>query len=162
MTHAEQIRDCILYDTDPRFTLKINRYGCRVFALLAIPQFVTGRCLTVQQTLDIVKLGRRTKSVIINKKMRCGKEEHLLIDWAFNALGARRTGWQVGWDPEHITTRTWQYMIGHWETAGADGHFTLFDRGHKEIYDPHDADQAGYKIDKRRITQRLLYATKET
>ena len=161
MTHADKIQDCILHDTDPRFTPEINRYGCRVFTLLAIPQFVAGKCLSVKQILDIVERAREVPYVIVTDTMRCGADEHWLINEGFRALGVRRAGRQVGWEPEHILTREWEYMIRHWETAGADGHFTLFDRGQKEIYDPHNADQAGYKIEKRRITRRLLYATRE-
>ena len=161
MTHAKQIKDCILHDTDPRFTPAINRYGCRVFVLLAIPQFVVGKCLSVAQVLDIIERGRQVPYVIVTDTMMCGADEHWLINEAFRVLGVQRVGRQVGWEPKHIIGREWQYMVGHWATAGADGHFTLFDRGQKEIYDPHDAEQAGYKIDKRRIVRRLLYATRE-
>ncbi len=155
------IRDCLLYQTDPHFHYEVNRYGCRVFALIAIPQFVVGRCLDHEQVLNIIAHGRATDGVIVTETMRTGAEEHHLINWAFEALGDKRTARQVGWDPEHLTTRTWEYMIGHWETAGADGHFTLFDRGQKELYDPHNAAQAGYAIDKRRVVRRLLYAIRE-
>ena len=161
MTHFEKIQDCLLHDTDPRFPTPINRYGCRVFTLLAIPQFVTGECLSVEQILEITEQGRAFPGAIVNDNMRTGAEENRLIDWAFTALGSDRHGRQVGWNPEHIIDRTWQYMICHWETAGEDGHFTLFDRQQKEIYDPHDPAQAGYDIDKRKIVRRLLYRTWE-
>jgi len=159
VTHADQIHDCILYQTDPRFSPTINRYGCRVFTLLAIPQFIAGRCLSVKQIKDIIEQGQIQRYVIVNAQMLCGADEHWLINEGFRALKIRRAGRQVGWDPEHIKTRRWQYMIAHWETAGPDGHYTLFDRGQKEIYDPHDSRQAGYTIDKRQIVRRLLYST---
>jgi hypothetical protein len=161
MSHADQIHDCIRYQTDPRFSPAINRYGCRVFALLAIPQFVAGKCLSVRQIIDITERGRAQRYVIVNDNMMCGADEHWLINEGFRVLGVLRAGRQVGWDSEHIKLRKWQYMIAHWETAGDDGHFTLFDRGQKEIYDPHDPRQADYAIDKRKITRRLLYATWE-
>ena len=156
MTHADQIRDCIHHQTDHEFPYEVNRYGCRAFVLMAIPQFVTGRCLTVEQVLNIIAHGRVTDGVLVSETMHTGTEEHHLINWAFEALGDGRTGRQVGWDAEHITTREWQYMIGHWETAGEDGHFTLFDRGQKELYDP-----SRDPIDKRRVVRRLLYAIRE-
>lgn len=161
MTHADQIRGCILHDTDPAFPYPLNRYGCRVFVLLAIPQFVAGKCLTVEQILEITERGRKTDGVIVSDRMRTAGEEHLLINWGFEALGSNRHGRQVGWDPSHIIDKVWQYMVPHWETAGEDGHFTLFDRGQNEIYDPHDPQQAGYEIDKRKIVRRLLYRTWE-
>lgn len=159
MTHADQIRDCIFYQTDPAFNYAVNRYGCRVFVLLAIPQFVIGRCLDSEQILNLIAHGRVTDGVIINESMKCGTQEHRLIDWAFEALGSDRHGRQVGWAPEHVARSNWEYMIQQWETAGADGHFCLADRAQKEIYDPHNVAQAGYSIDKRRIVRRLTYAT---
>lgn len=159
MTHAEQIRDCILHDTDPAFPHEANRYGCRVFVLLAIPQFVVGRCLSSEQILNLIAHGRVTDGVIISETMRTGAEEHHLIDWAFEALGSDRHGRQVGWSPEHVVRSNWQYMMRHWETAGDDGHYDLADRGQKLLYDPHNIAQAGYSIDKRKIVRRLTYAT---
>lgn len=154
MTHADQIRDCIHHQTDPKFNYAVNRYGCRAFVLMAIPQFVEGKCLDSEQILNIIAHGRVTDEVIVNEIMKCGKQEHLLIDWAFEELGSARHGRQVGWSPEHVARSNWEYMILHWETFGDDGHFTLADRGQKEIYDPsRDA------IDKRRIVRRLMYST---
>ena len=161
MTHMEQIRECLLFQTDPRLPYPINRYGCRVMVLLAIPQVIVGECLSVEQVLDITEKGREFPGAIVNDRMKTGAEENRLIDWAFEALGSNRHGRQVGWNPEHIIDRTWQYMICHWETAGPDGHYTLFDRAQKEIYDPHDPKQAGYEIDKRKIVRKLLYKTWE-
>ncbi len=156
MTHADQIRDCIHHQTDPEFDYAVNRYGCRAFVLMAIPQFIEGRCLTDEQILNIIAHGRATENVITTETMMCGTDEHLLINWAFEALGSKRTGMQVGWTPEHVALPNWQYMIGHWQTGGADGHFTLFDRAQKEIYDP-----SRQRIDKRKIIRRLMYATWE-
>ncbi len=161
MTHGDKIRDCIRYQTDPAFDYAVNRYACRVFVLLGIPQFIVGACLTVEQILNIIAHGRATQDVITTETMMCGMDEHRLINWGFEALGSARTGRQVGWNPEHVIRDNWQYMILHWETAGADGHFTLADRAQKEIYDPHNAAQAGYSIDKRKIVRRLMYATRE-
>ena len=161
MTHMDQIRDCILHDTDPLFSAAVNRYGCRVFVLLAIPQVVMGRCLSASDIHEIIELGRAVPDVIINDKLKCGIDEHKLINWGFNELNSNRRGRQVGWDLEHVTSRWWEYMMAHWETDGPDGHVTLFDRAQKEIYDPHDPEQAGYEINKKRIVRRLLYRTWE-
>lgn len=161
MTHAEKVNECIIYQTDPRLPYKCNRYGCRVFTLIAIPQFIAGECLTVPQILELVDRGEKVDGVIVNENMKAGKNENLLIDWAFDTLKCPRHGRQIGWKREHITTREWQYMIGRWATDGADGHYTLFDRAQKEIYDPHNPHQAGYEINKKEITRRLLYATWE-
>ena len=156
MTHADQIRDCIHYQTDDCFPYEVNRYGCRAFVLIAIPQFVEGKCLTTEQILNIIAHGRATEYVIISETMRCGGDEHKLINWAFEALGSKRTGRQVGWDQSHVARNNWEYMITHWETAGADGHFCLADRGQKEIYDP-----SRDKIDKKKIVRRLMYSIRE-
>lgn len=161
MTPADQIRDCILYQTDPRFPYEVNRYGCRVFVLLAIPQFVEGKCLEIEQALNIIAHGRAHDGVITTETMMCGADEHMLIDWAFEALGSTRHGRQVGWAPEHVARSNWQYMVQQWQTsgAGADGHYILVDRAQKLIYDPHNAAQAGYAIDAKKILRRLTYAT---
>jgi len=158
MTHADQIRECIPHQTDPDLGPVVNRYGCRVMCLLAIPQFIAGKCLTHDQVRTILDLGQAADGVI-GENMRTGTQEHELINMGFRLLGIQRNGRQVGWEPEHLINRTWQYMIVHWQTDGADGHFTLFDRAQKEIYDPHDPVQAGYEINKKRIVRRLLYST---
>ena len=132
MNNADIIRPCVLKQTDPHFPWALRRYGCRVMCLLAIPQYVVGRCLTHEQTLQLIDRGRATPSpgeptVIVNDLMKAGRDEHLLIDWAFEMLGVARKGRQVGWTPVHVETREWQYMIVHWQTQRngkltADGH----------------------------------------
>ncbi len=158
MTHADQIRDCIHHDTDPEFPYEVNRYGCRVFVLIAIPQFVEGRCLDSEQILNLIARGKAVDEVITNELMKCGRQEHLLINWAFEVLGSNRHGQQVGWAPEHVARDNWQYMVQHWETAGPDGHFILADRAQKEIYNP-SRDPA---IEMKRIVRRLCYSTWST
>jgi hypothetical protein len=155
VTHGDQIRECIPHDTDPVYGPVVNRYGCRVFCLIAIPQFISSKCLMPDQVQTILDLGRSMPGVIIDDTMTTGTQEHELINMGFRLLGVKRNGRQVGWKPEHLINRTWQYMIGHWETDGKDGHFTLFDRAQKEIYDPAQGDE----INKKRIVRRLLYAT---
>ena len=162
MTHATMISQYIHHDTDPVFGPVVNRYGCRVFVLLAIPQFVVGHCLLDAQIIDIIDRCRQLPNVIVNDKLRCGTEEHQLINMAFRMLGSTRNGRQVGWDPAHILTKTWQYMVPQWDGRTEDGHYTLMDRGQREIYDPHDPIQAGYAMKKSKIVRRLLYATWET
>mgnify|MGYP001054767998 CR=1 FL=1 len=161
MTHAERVNQEIIKQTDPRLTSAINRYGCRLMCLLAIPQYVVGKCLSYIQILDIVYRGRTYPTVIENSHMRTGRDEHWLINQGFEALGSTRQGRQVGWTPAQIDTVQWEYMIAHWETFGPDGHYTLHDRNQELIYDPHDPIQAGYEIDMRRIQRRLLYRTWE-
>lgn len=164
MTQAPQVSECILHDTDPVFSAAVNRYGCRVFTLLAIPQFVVGRCLTAKDIKLIIADGERVPTVIRTDDrytLRTGREEHILINDSFAKLLSNRKGRQVGWNDSHIITRPWEFMIAQWETDGPDGHFTLFDRGQKEIYDPHDPKQAGYEINKKRIIRRLIYRTWE-
>ena len=161
LTHAEMIRNTIVQQTDPRLTEAHNRYGCRLMCLLAIPQFVSARVLTVPQILDITERGRSTPRVIVNDKMRCGPDEHLLINWAFAALRSLRRGRQVGWTPEHEQSVQWEYMFAHWRTRGPDGHFTLHDRTKTLLYDPHNPLQAGYSVDMLEIARRLYYRTWE-
>lgn len=162
MTYADRVRKDIIYQTDPRLPENVRRYGCRVFSLLAIAQFVSGKALSAEQINDITERGREYPEVIVNDIMRCGIDEHLLINWAFDALGNGREGRQVGWTEEHLHTVDWEYMIARWKTDGPDGHFTLFDRAQIELYDPWNPEQADYKINKREIAQRLLYRTWET
>ena len=159
MTHAEQIADDIVKQTDPRLSAAVNRYGCRAMCLLAIPQYVAGRALSAEQVADILARGRHVDNVIISDKVRTGAAEHWLINEAFRLLGVDRRGRQVGWTDAHVDSVAWQYMISHWATGGPDGHFTLMDRGQNELYDPHDPAQAGYEIDKRQIIRKLVYAT---
>lgn len=162
MTHADRVKQDIVYQTDPGLTPTMNRYGCRVRVLLAIPEFIVGTALSAEQINDIVDRGRRVEDVIVNDQMRSGRAEHWLINESFRVLGSQRIGRQVGWAPEHITSQTWEYMIAHWETDGPDGHFTLFDRRQSEIFDPHNPMQAnGYVINKKRIVRRLVYHTWE-
>lgn len=162
MTHARRIEQDIIYQTDPRLTTMHHRYGCRLMCLLAIPQYVTGRALTPAQILDITERGRETEGVIVSDTLITGRVENWLIDQAFRLLDSVRRGVQVGWNAEHMFTRQWQYMIGHWRTDGTDGHFTLFDRRQVEIYDPHNPAQANwYQINKVEIQRRLLYRTWE-
>ena len=161
MTHAQKISETIIYQTDHRLTPMHNRYGCRLMCLLAIPQYVKGRALTVEQILDITERGQDVEGAIVSDTLITGRAENWLIDEAFRLLGSKRRGIQVGWNAEHMFTRKWQYMIGHWKTRGPDGHFTLFDRRQVEIYDPHNATQAGYAIDKQEVQRRLLYRTWE-
>ncbi|AFG37622.1 hypothetical protein [Spirochaeta africana] len=158
MTFAQRIQNEIIYQTDPRLPWEVNRYGCRVMSLIAIPQFVTGKALTIEQVTALLERGRREPDVIVNDLMRAGSGEHWLIDQAFQLLGSDRRGRQVGWNPEHVQTVPWEYMIAHWQTDGADGHFTLHDRREVEIYDPHNPEQAGSEINKHRIIRRLLYS----
>lgn len=160
-TLGDRVRSCIVYQTDPALSPALNRFGCRVMTLLGIPQFVTGSCLSVADIADIVERGRGEPGVIVNNEMKCGPNEHWLINEGFRALGASRAGRQVGWDESHISVRRWQYMICHWETDGPDGHFTLHDRLQHEIYDPHNPEQAGYEVNKKRIARRLIYSTWE-
>jgi hypothetical protein len=159
LTHAEIVKRSIVYQTDPRLTKAMNRWGCRVRCLMAIPEFVIGRALTAEQINDIAQRGRFTSDVIIDDEMTAGAAEHWLIVEAFRALGSNRRGAQVGWNADHLTSRPWEYMIANWKTTGVDGHFTLFDRLQREIFDPHNAEQAGYVVKKQRITRRLLYRT---
>ncbi len=159
MTHFEAVTAQIVYQTDKRLSAAMNRYGCRVRCLQAIAEFVAGRALTPEQIMAMVEAGRGIPGVIVDDNMTCGTFEHWLINESFKALSSARIGRQVGWNPEHLTTKEWQYMIGHWRTNGQDGHFTLFDRAQIEIFDPHDAAQAGYTVNKRSISRRLLYAT---
>jgi hypothetical protein len=164
MTHADIIRPCVLKQTDPHFPWELRRFGCRVMCLLAIPQYVAGRCLTHDQTLQLIDRGRATPNVIVNSNMLAGRDEHMLIDWAFEMLGLARKGRQVGWTGAHVETREWQYMIVHWQTQRngaltADGHYTLHDRLETMIYDPHDARQIGYSIDFAGVARKLVYAT---
>lgn len=162
MTHAEKVKRDIVYQTDPRLTPEMNRYGCRVRVLMAIPEFIVGTALTADQINDIVDRGRRIEEVIVNDQMRAGRSEHWLINESFRALGSPRMGRQVGWTSEHVMSKQWEYMISHWETGGPDGHFTLFDRRQSEIFDPHNPMQAdGYVINKKRIARRLVYHTWE-
>ena len=161
MTHAERVSGCILKQTDPRFPWGVRRYGCRVMCLLAIPQFIAGKCLTDGEINAIIDRGRNTEHVIKTDTMLAGRDEHKLIDWGFETLGVKRRGRQVGWKPVHLDTREWEYMIVHWETAGPDGHYTLHDKRGEMIYDPHDPMQAGYEIEFRRVARQLLYATWE-
>lgn len=155
------VLECILHDTDPYFYYEIRRYACRVFVLLAIPQIDTGRCLDHQHILELIDRGKHTDGVIVNDHMRCGPNEHALMNWAFDILGApEKSARQVGWDDETIATRPWKYKVAHWLTGTGpegDGHFTLFDHGGNEIYDPHDPRQAGYEINKIKVIRELTY-----
>jgi hypothetical protein len=99
--------------------------------------------------------------VIVNDKLKCGPDEHLLMNWAFAALKCNRRGRQVGWLDIHEYSVTWEYMIAHYKTRGPDGHFRLYDRGKSLIYDPHNPLQAGYDITLLGITKRLFYRTWE-
>ena len=160
MTHAEMVRESIVYQNDPALPEAFRRYGCRARVLMAIPEFVMGAALTVDQIVELITRGRGATEVIVNDKMRCGQREHQLINWAFEALGADRAGRQVGWIFDHIDTRDWQYMVAHWRTDGPDGHFTLLDRREREIFDPWTPElSGGYEINKQWIARRLLYAT---
>ena len=161
MTHADKIRGEIIYQTDPRLTPALNSWGCRVMALLAIPQFVVGRALSVTQILDIVERGRSMDRVIISKRMRCGGEEHELIRLGFAALGVNRTGRQVGWKESQKELVDWEYMIRRWTTEQGGQHFDLADRRGVELYDPYNAGQANYPLTKREMVQPLLYRTWE-
>jgi hypothetical protein len=161
MTYAERVNQCILKQTDPHFPWEMRRYGCRVMCLLAIPQYVSGRCLTDGQINKLIDAGRNTPDVITTDHMLAGREEHRLINWGFEVLGNNRHGRQVGWKPIHLDTVEWQYMIVHWDTAGADGHYTLHDKRGEMLYDPHDPMQAGYDIDFKGVRRQLLYATWE-
>ena len=148
MTHAKQIHDCIVRQTDHDLPWPVRRYGCRAMTLLAIPQFVTGKCLTIDQVKSLLDRGRETPRVIVSDKMMCGPDEHLLINWAFMLLGVNRRGRQVGWLPEHKTTVQWEYMIKHWRTDGQDGHFTLHDRNGVLLYDPHEPPLPMYAVNR--------------
>ena len=161
MTYFDRVKKDIVYQTDPRLPENVQRYGCRVFSLLAIAQFVSGNALSAEQIQIIVNKARVMPQVIMNDKMFCGSKEHKLINMAFLALDNRREGRQVGWTEEHLYTVDWEYMIARWRTDGPDGHFTLFDRAQIEIYDPWNPEQAGYEINRRGIEQRLLYRTWE-
>ena len=161
MTHADKLRGEIVYQTDPRLTPALNSWGCRVMALLAIPQFVVGRALSVTQILDIVHQGRNMDRVIINDRMRCGGAEHELIRLGFAALGVNRTGRQVGWKESQKELVDWEYMIRRWTTEQGGQHFDLADRRGVELYDPYNAAQANYTLTKREMVQPLLYRTWE-
>ena len=130
-------------------------------ALLAIPQFVVGRALSVSQVLSIVHQGRSMDRVIINDRMRCGGAEHELIRLGFAALGVNRTGRQVGWKESMRATVDWEYMIRRWTTEEGGQHFDVADRRGVELYDPYNAEQAHYSLTKREMVQPLLYRTWE-
>lgn len=159
MTHGERVRRCIVKQTDPRLDPMVNRYGCRVMCLLAIPQFVCGKCLSVDQVQDIIDQGKLVPNVIVNDKLRAGSREDWLINQGFLDLNEHRHGRQTGWLPSHVETRPWEYMIVHWKTTGPDGHFTLHDKLEQMIYDPFDVEQAGYDIKLVEIQRKLVYAT---
>ena len=159
MTHVEKVTPCIVKQTDPLLSTAINRYGCRAMCLLAIPQFVAGRCLEPDDVQDILQQGRHEDGVIINDRVRTGVNEHWLINTAFSRLGAIRRGRQVGWSKEHYDAGDWHYAIVHYLTDGPDGHFVLEDRRRVRIYDPHDAGQAGYEINMREPIGWRLYKT---
>ena len=161
MTHADKLRGEILYQTDPRLTPALNAWGCRVMALLAIPQFVVGRALSVTQILSIVHQGRSMDGVIIHDRMRAGGNEHELIRLGFAALGVNRTGRQVGWKESQKELVDWEYMIRRWTTEEGGQHFDVADRRGVELYDPYNADQANYTLTKREMVQPLLYRTWE-
>jgi hypothetical protein len=151
----------MIYQTDPRLTRELNLWGCRVMALLAIPQFVVGRPLSVSQILSIVHQGRQMDGVIVNDKMRAGGQEHELIRLGFAALGVNRTGRQVGWKESMRELVDWDYMIYRWTTKQGGQHFTVADRDGREIYDPYNEEQATYPLTKSEMVQPLLYRTWE-
>lgn len=146
MTHGKIVSSCIVKQTDPRMPWAVRRYGCRAMCLIAIPQYVMGECLGLQEVMSIINRGLATPKVIVNDKIRCGASEHLLINWAFDLLRSDRRGRQVGWLPEHKDTVDWEYMIRHWRTDGLDGHFTLHDRNGNPVYDPHEPQLPLYEV----------------
>lgn len=161
MTHYDLVTQCIIKQTDPRLSTAINRYGCRAMCLLAIPQFVAGRCLQWDDIVDILQQARHEEGVIVNDKVRTGVNEHRLINTTFARLGKARQGRQVGWTKEHYDAGDWHYCIAHYLTDGPDGHFVLLDRTRKIIYNPHDEGQAGYAINMREPIGWRLYKTWE-
>jgi hypothetical protein len=162
MTHTERIRDAIIKQTDYAMPRAIQLYGCRFMALIAIPQFVVGEALTVEQILDIAAIGKSIPTVIKNANFQMGRDEHEVINLAFQTLGVKREGRQVGWDEDHIKTVQWEYMIREWSTDTHWRHFDLADRRGQELYDPYDRNTADYSLRKNEITRKLLYRTWET
>lgn len=159
MTHADRIRGTIIAQTDYAMPRAIQLYGCRFMSLIAIPQFVVGDALTVEQILEIAAIGKSIPTVIKNANFEMGRDEHEVISLAFQLLGAKRAGRQVGWDAEHIDTVQWEYMIREWSTATRWRHFDLADRRGRELYDPYDRRTADYSLRKIEITRKLLYRT---
>lgn len=150
----------IIKQTDPRLPKSVQRYGCRVMCLLAIPQIVSRTALSIH-AVESILLHAAEDPDIAGKNWRTGSREHWLIEEVFRRLGVKRKGRQVAWNDDMLESVPWEYMITHWRTRGPDGHFTLFDRGGIEIYDPHEPAQAGRNIEKIDIIKRLGYRTWE-
>lgn len=160
MTHYERVAETIVKQTDHHLPRSVNRYGCRVMCLLAIPQFVVGRSLSVLAVESILLHALEDPDVVGND-WHAGSKEHWFINEGFKRLGSSRQGRQVGWTEEQVITAGWEYMLVHWKTDGMDGHYTLFDKRQVEIYDPHSPFQAGYEVNKKSILRRLVYRTWE-
>jgi hypothetical protein len=154
----------LLKQTDKRFPGGIQRKGCRLFTLLAIPQVYLGLPLSGEQIMEIYRAAAEDPTVMMPICwMR--EREHVVINAAFRALGStdlvgRQVGRLVKGEPlfwPSVRGDSWDYQVLHWVTDYPDGHWTLGNRDGVEIEDPHDSHQAGYPINKRFIDGRLLY-----
>lgn len=78
----------LLFQIDKNLYKEINMYGCRFMSMIAIPQIVTGRRLTpdnVKYIYDQAVAGNLGEDVM-RRDCTCGKNEHKLMNLAFDLL----------------------------------------------------------------------------
>lgn len=151
--------------TDPELSSVLNRYGCRFMSLLAIPQIEAGEFFMAPVVQEIYDQACEIGGVVTNPYTAlCGPNEAWIIDEGFRRLDVDKRGIQIGeirgdvpflWNNKQA--ESFDYVVAHWKTLGADGHFTLLDRKREEIYDPFDARQATYVLKKLEIIRELIY-----
>lgn len=165
MLKVDDVAKLIVTQTHPNNPPVIQRYGCRFMSLLAIPQFWSNYILTQEQVVQVFNWASTGPKIVKATNAECGEDEHLIMNRAFTVLGLNHTCRQVGYVTPSGVAAGWNgksnidfdYMIVHWKTNGVDGHWTLCDINGKEIYDPHNPEEAGYRINKKVIDKKLLY-----
>lgn len=78
----------LLFQVDKHLYTEINKYGCRFMSMIAIPQIVTGKRLTVDQVkyiYDQAVAGNLGEDVM-GRDCTCGSNEHKLMTMAFDLL----------------------------------------------------------------------------
>lgn len=151
----------MIAQNDRRLNKLINLYGCRFRCLQAVAEMFSGKRLTAEDVESAYREHIKNPQ-IMNKNCRCGTEEHHIVNKAFHLLGCRnscrqvgiiRDGLPVGWDGEAVD---YDFMILHWASQTADGHFTLADKEGVEIFDPW-SENFDAPLGKKYIQRKLLY-----